>query len=164
MSARKDLEKEKEMKRDFDKLVEQILEKNDKTVGSVIQFMPAENKYIPITTAKVDAWLEEDDNGDIVTRIDNIEVPKSKRYKGEGTKEVKNIIKWSKKNGSKGIVVESERSAIPFWKKMGFDINDQGSEVSTGTLQFMPAEGEDSLENHLKPCGRQRFGKRKNEI
>lgn len=94
------------------------------------------NKYQPITSSKVELWIEENDEGDPVTRIDYIEVPKSKRNKGEGTKEVQNIIKWSKENGSKEIVIESERDAIPFWKKMGFDINDQGSDVSTGVLKL----------------------------
>jgi hypothetical protein len=100
----------------------------------------SENKYRPITSAKVDLWIEEDDFGEPVTRIDSIKVPKSKRYKGEGKREVENIIKWSLEQGSKEIVIESERDAIPFWKKMGFDIHDQGNEVSTGTLKLMNNE------------------------
>jgi len=100
----------------------------------------SENKYRPITSAKVDLWIEEDDFGEPVTRIDSIKVPKSKRYKGEGKREVENIIKWSLEQGSKEIVIESERDAIPFWKKMGFDINDQGNEVSTGTLKLTDNE------------------------
>jgi hypothetical protein len=100
----------------------------------------SENKYRPITSAKVDLWIEEDDFGELVTRIDSIKVPKLKRYKGEGKKEVENIIKWSLEQGSKEIVIESERDAIPFWKKMGFDINDQGNEVSTGILKLTDNE------------------------
>jgi hypothetical protein len=100
----------------------------------------SENKYRPITSAKVDLWIEEDDFGEPVTRIDSIKVPKLKRYKGEGKKEVENIIKWSLEQGSKEIVIESERDAISFWKKMGFDINDQGNEVSTGILKLTDNE------------------------
>ena len=97
--------------------------------------------YKPITSAKVEVWLEKDDDNNIVTRIDYIEVPKSKRLKGEGTKEIKNIIEWSKKNGATSIIVESEREAIPFWKKIGFNITDQGSDVSTGTFDLPLAQG-----------------------
>ena len=100
----------------------------------------SENKYRPITSAKVDLWIEEDDFGEPVTRIDSIKVPKLKRYKGEGKREVENIIKWSLEQGSKEIVIESERDAISFWKKMGFDINDQGNEVSTGILKLTDNE------------------------
>ena len=94
--------------------------------------------YKPITSAKVEVWLEKNDEGEVVTRIDHIEVPESKRFAGEGTKEIKNIMAWSKKNGSVQIVVEAERDAIPFWKKIGFDITDQGSRVSTGTFDLRP--------------------------
>ena len=94
--------------------------------------------YKPITSAKVEVWLEKNDEGEVVTRIDHIEIPESKRFAGEGTKEIKNIMAWSKKNGSVQIVIEAERDAIPFWKKIGFDITDQGSRVSTGTFDLRP--------------------------
>ena len=85
---------------------------------------------------KVTAFTEEDDDGDMVVRIDYIEVPKAERFGGKGKDEVLNIIKWAKNIGAKNIVIESKRSAIPFWKKMGFDILDQGSSVSTGFLEL----------------------------
>ena len=80
--------------------------------------------------------MEFDDEGDIIARIDNITIPKANRLRGFGTIEVKNIIEWAKSKGVKGIVIESFRSAIPFWKKMGFDVWDQGSKVSTGFLKL----------------------------
>lgn len=92
--------------------------------------------YKPITTAKVDVWIEENDFGEPITRIDNIKISKSQRNKGQGRKEVENIIKWAKANGSVEIVIESERQAIPFWKKMGFVMYDQGDDVSTGILKL----------------------------
>jgi hypothetical protein len=92
--------------------------------------------YKPITSAKVDVWIEENDFGDSITRIDNIKIPKSQRNKGQGRTEVENIIKWAKENGSVEIVIESERRAISFWKKMGFVIYNQGGEVSTGILKL----------------------------
>ena len=92
---------------------------------------------------KVDAFTEEDDYGDMVVRIDYIEVPKMDRFKGEGKKEVESIIEWAKSIGAYNIVIESKRDAMPFWERMGFDIDDQGSKVSTGTLELKPKEEED---------------------
>ena len=87
-------------------------------------------------TIKLNVFTEEDDEGELVVRIDSIVVPKSKRFGGVGRLEVENIIKWSISIGAKYIILESERPAIPFWKKMGFDINDQNSSVSTGILDL----------------------------
>ena len=102
--------------RTFNKLVHLIEMSSENKLNISIDF---ENKYKPITSAKVDLWIEENDFGEPVTRIDSIKVPRSKRHKGEGRREVENIIKWSLEQGSKEIVIESERDAIPFWKKMG---------------------------------------------
>jgi len=130
-------------KKDIASLYEEILMEDYQSSSTqalkILQGSTQEDNidYTPITSARVDVWLEEDDDtGDTIVRIDSIEVPKSKRGKGEGTKEVANIIKWGKKNGATSIVVESERKAIPFWKKLGFNIFDQGSEVSTGVLKI----------------------------
>lgn len=109
-----------------------------------------EDKYIPITSAKCKVYIEEteyynnksnyteDDmsDDDIAVRIDWISIPKKDRFKGLGRIEVNNIINWAKRIGAKYIVIESKRSAIDFWEKMGFDIDDQGSDISTGYLIF----------------------------
>ena len=103
-------------------------------------------KYNPTTEAKVDAFSETDDIGypdshlGLQVRIDNIVVPKSKRSKGIGTKEFNSIVKWAKSIGAEQIIIESERDAIPFWEKMGFEINDQGSDVSTGIYKLNTKE------------------------
>jgi GNAT superfamily N-acetyltransferase len=93
-------------------------------------------KYAPITSAKCDVYTEFDDEGDTIVRIDSIKIAKINRHKGLGTLEVKSIIEWAKSNGAKGIVIESFRKAIPFWEKMGFDVCDQGSKVSTGFFKL----------------------------
>ena len=93
-------------------------------------------KYTPITLAKCNVFTELNDEGDIIVRIDSIQIAKVNRHKGLGTLEVKSIIEWAKSNGAKGIVIESFRNAIPFWEKMGFDVWDQGSKVSTGFLEL----------------------------
>jgi hypothetical protein len=87
---------------------------------------------------KINVFTEEDDDGELIVRIDYIEVPRTKRFSGIGKSEVNNIIDWANSIGAKYIVIEAERNAIPFWKKMGFDIHDQGSEVSTGILELTP--------------------------
>jgi len=87
---------------------------------------------------KLDVFTEEDDEGDLIVRIDYIGVPKANRFAGLGRTEVNNIIDWANNIGAKYIVIESERKAIPFWKKMGFDIDDQRSKISTGILQLSP--------------------------
>jgi hypothetical protein len=87
---------------------------------------------------KINVFTEEDDVGELIVRIDYIEVPRTKRFSGIGKSEVNNIIDWANSIGAKYIVIEAERNAIPFWKKMGFDIHDQGSEVSTGILELTP--------------------------
>jgi len=86
---------------------------------------------------KLDVFTEEGDEGELVVRIDSIIVPKSKRFGGIGRTEVENIIRWAREIGAEYIVLESERPAIPFWQKMGFDIDDQGSSISTGILQLV---------------------------
>jgi len=94
--------------------------------------------YKPITQAKVDAFTEFDEDKDgneiLVVRIDSIVVPKKMRGMGIGKKEFYNIVEWAKSKGAVMIILESKRSAISFWKKLGFDILDQGSDVSTATL------------------------------
>jgi GNAT superfamily N-acetyltransferase len=94
------------------------------------------DKYKPITITKVNVFIEKNDCGDLIIRIDDIRVPKKDRGNGMGRMEVENIIKWAKSNGINEIVLESKRDAIPFWEKMGFDIDDQGSRVSTGILNI----------------------------
>jgi len=93
-------------------------------------------RYTPITSAKCNVFSEFDDENELIVRIDSITISKANRHKGLGTNEVRNIIEWAKSIGAKGIVLESFRSAIPFWKKIGFDIWDQGSKVSTGFLRL----------------------------
>lgn len=94
-------------------------------------------KYKSNSDIFVNAWLEIDDlENDLILRIDYIEVPFKKRKSGLGRIEVNKIIEWAKENGAKRIIIESERDAIPFWEKLGFDINDQGSEISTGILKL----------------------------
>lgn len=96
------------------------------------------SEYIKLNKSiQLDVFTEEDDEGDLIVRIDYIGVPKDKRFGGLGRIEVNNIINWANKINAKYIVIESERMAIPFWKKMGFDIDDQGSEVSTGILNLV---------------------------
>ena len=46
------------------------------------------------------------------------------------------IKEWGRENGAVRIVIESKRDAIPFWKRMGFQIYDQGSELSTGYFKL----------------------------
>jgi hypothetical protein len=96
----------------------------------------AKEKYTAIEKTDTDAFTELDDEGDLVVRIDKIEVDKKDRQKGIGRKEVGNIIKWAEKKGAKEVVIESERDAIPFWEKIGFDILDQGSSISTGVFEI----------------------------
>ena len=97
-------------------------------------------KYLPITQAKVNAFTEFDEDKDgneiLVVRIDSIVVPKKLRGKGIGKREFYNILKWAKSKGATMIILESERNAISFWKHLGFDVLDQGSEVSTATLEI----------------------------
>ena len=97
-------------------------------------------KYIPITQAKVNAFTEFDEDKDgneiLVVRIDSIVVPKKLRGLGIGKKEFYNILEWAKRKGATMIILESERSAISFWEHLGFDVLDQGSEVSTATLNI----------------------------
>lgn len=97
-------------------------------------------KYSPITQAKVNAFTEFDEDKDgneiLVVRIDSIVVPKKLRGMGIGKKEFYNILDWAKSKGATMIILESERDAISFWEHLGFDVLDQGSEVSTATLDI----------------------------
>jgi GNAT superfamily N-acetyltransferase len=97
-------------------------------------------KYLPITQAKVNAFTEFDEDKDgneiLVVRIDSIVVPKKLRGMGIGKKEFYNILEWAKSRGASMIILESERDAISFWEHLGFDVLDQGSEVSTATLEI----------------------------
>jgi GNAT superfamily N-acetyltransferase len=97
-------------------------------------------KYLPITQAKVNAFTEFDEDKDgneiLVVRIDSIVVPKKLRGMGIGKREFYNILEWAKSKGATMIILESERDAISFWEHLGFDVLDQGSEVSTATLEI----------------------------
>lgn len=94
------------------------------------QYRPSENSII------VNAFSEHDDEGNIVVRIDSLIVPPYLRYKNFGRNEVRKIIDWAKGIKAKYIVIESLHEVIGFWKKMGFDIDEQGEDVSTGTLRL----------------------------
>lgn len=103
-------------------------------------------KYIPFNkNITVNAWIEEDENhfdpesDDLakVCRIDWITVPKKLRGTGIGGDEVRRIIQWAKDNNCDYIVIESERRAIDFWERMGFEIDDQNSDPSTGYYRIL---------------------------
>ena len=74
--------------------------------------------YKPITSAKVEVWLEKNDEGEVVTRIDHIEIPESKRFAGEGTKEIKNIMAWSKKMARYKLSLRQSEMQFHFGKKL----------------------------------------------
>jgi len=86
----------------------------------------------------VKAWLEvdEDEMDRLLVIIDYIEVPIGERFGGKGREEVNKIIQWGINNNADEVRIESERDAIPFWKRMGFTIWDQGSELSSGYLKL----------------------------
>jgi len=124
------------------KVIESIINKNPEVIDKLIE-INTNKKYTPITDAKVNVFSEIEDivNGDeshpgLQVRIDNIVVPKSKRNSGIGRKEFNSIVDWAKSIGAEDIVLESKRSAIPFWEKMGFEIEDQGDKISTGVLKL----------------------------
>jgi len=94
--------------------------------------------YNSKSNIRVDAWLQinEDDMDKTQVIIDFIEVPIEERFNGKGRKEVNKIINWAKEEGANEINIESKREAIPFWKRLGFEILDQGSEISSGWLKL----------------------------
>jgi GNAT superfamily N-acetyltransferase len=83
--------------------------------------------------AKANGWMEQDDLGDPVARLDDLTVAKGKRGVGVGRRIVEEFEQWSIDQYAKYMVIEAKRNSIPFWEKMGFDVDDQGSEISTGT-------------------------------
>jgi len=94
------------------------------------QYRPSENNII------VNAFSEPDDEGNLTVRIDSLIVPTYQRHKNFGRHEVERIISWAREIKAKYIVIESLREVIGFWKKMGFEIDDQGEDVSTGILRL----------------------------
>ena len=102
---------------------------------TILKFL-TENEliYKPLNkNIKLKVFTEDEENG-LGVRIDSIIVPKKFRYSGIGRTEVENIIRWAKEIDANYLIIESDRPAIEFWKKMGFDIHDQGSELSTGII------------------------------
>lgn len=84
-----------------------------------------------------------------VVRIDDIKIPLSKRLQGLGKKEVDNVKNWASKNNADLIAIEAKRESIPFWEKQGFEILDQGAEISTGYFNIKP-----QVSYQLKPTGK----------
>lgn len=89
------------------------------TQASVTAHKATRQSYKPITSAKVEVWLEKNEEGNIVTRIDHIEIPASKRFAGEGTKEIKNIMAWSKKMARYKLLLRQSEVQFHFGKNLG---------------------------------------------
>jgi hypothetical protein len=102
--------------------------------------------YTPKSNVTIDAFSEFDDEGVPQVRIDNMEVPKRDRMKGKGRAEFSEVEAWAREIGAERIIIESERDAIPFWKAIGFDIDNQGGEVSTGIYEIQPNPTQDALQ------------------
>ena len=120
--------------------IEKIIEINPNFTEKIAE-VNINKKHKRITNAKTKVVLEIEDLGNIKNnyiglqvRIESIIVNRKDRGKGIGTVEVNNIIQWALDIGAGEIILESKRSAIPFWKKMGFEINDQKDKISTCTL------------------------------
>ena len=57
--------------------------------------------------------------GDTAT-LSSIEISKSKRESGIGTKVINDFEKWAKENGAKRIEINAYKDSIGFWEKMGY--------------------------------------------
>ncbi len=112
-----------------------------------------DKKYKTTEKAKVDAWIEHADDGDVINeleaRIDDIKIAKNMRGYGLGKKIVDDIKIWAMKNCAKRIVLESTRNAMGFWKRMGFDIYDQGSSISTSYFKLSKSMPEAIVTSYL---------------
>lgn len=55
-------------------------------------------------------------------KLDHIEVKASQRGSGIGSKAVAHFEKWAKKRGAKHVEIDAYKKSIPFWNKMGYEL------------------------------------------
>lgn len=123
----------------------QIKKRNLRTLKTYLEFLTEDDfvrlDYTPYNkNITVSAWIEEDENHfnpeadeyAKVARIDWITVPKKLRGTGIAGDEVRRIIDWAGDNDCDYLVIESERRANDFWEHMGFELDYQGSDPTTG--------------------------------
>tara|TARA_R110000868_G_scaffold12456_15_gene59603 strand:+ start:868 stop:1233 length:366 start_codon:yes stop_codon:yes gene_type:complete len=81
-------------------------------------------EYKSTQNINIEAYIEPDEIGDPYAKIYFIEIPENLRKNGVGKKEIDNFKKWAKSYGVGSIEVNNILDdAVPFWKKMGANIN-----------------------------------------
>lgn len=55
-------------------------------------------------------------------KLDHIEVKAAQRGSGIGSKAVADFEKWAKKQGAKYVEIDAYKKSIPFWNKMGYEL------------------------------------------
>ncbi len=72
------------------------------------------------------------DPSERILYLDWLWVKPAMRLIGQGRRVYSELEDWAKKHKAQEVVIEAHREAIPFWEKMGFEVNDDSADRTDG--------------------------------